>query len=142
VSVSVPTSIPSRDQGRSDWAQSVAVDAERAKLTVDLFAPSAALQGVQNVTLFGRRALGAWGVEPLLASVIPGCVVARGRPCRELLTRARYRGDQHLGYRAYLDMIYAEGQVGEAHAGATGAPPDESIGAEMEEPPPAEEPLE
>jgi hypothetical protein len=65
-------------------------------------APSAALTGVVNVTLFGRRILSAWGVQTRLASSIPGCVVAVGSPFPGLAARVRYRGEAHSGYDLYV----------------------------------------
>jgi hypothetical protein len=66
-------------------------------------APSAALPGVSNVTVFGRRMLGTWNVPTRLASSVPGCVVAVGAPPSGLATRVRYFGQQHDGFAAYVE---------------------------------------
>ncbi|MEW6582583.1 MAG: RES domain-containing protein, partial [Actinomycetota bacterium] len=45
-----------------------------------VLAPSAALPGATNLTLFGPRLLSGWGEEPKLAACLPACVVAVGAP--------------------------------------------------------------
>lgn len=55
-----------------------------------VIAPSAALSGVLNVTIFGRRVLSAWGEPPRLASSIPACLAAIGSPPLHLLGQVRY----------------------------------------------------
>lgn len=66
-----------------------------------VLAPSAALPGAVNLTLFGPRLWSTWGVPTRLASDIPACVVAVGAPAPGLAARVRYRGAAHAGWRAY-----------------------------------------
>lgn len=67
--------------------------------------PSAALPGVTNVTLFGRRMLSTWGSPSKLSSSIPGCVVAVGSPPLGIAVRTRYFGTSHAGLIAYADGV-------------------------------------
>jgi hypothetical protein len=67
-----------------------------------ILAPSAALPGTLNLTLFGPRVLAAWGTPPKLASSIPVCALARGAPASTNLTqRVRYQGSRHTDLVAY-----------------------------------------
>jgi RES domain len=66
-------------------------------------APSAALPGATNVTIFGRRMVSSWSAPTRLASSIPGCIVAVGRAPLGLATRTRHFGEQHSGLAAHLD---------------------------------------
>ncbi|HET7138508.1 MAG TPA: RES family NAD+ phosphorylase [Gaiellaceae bacterium] len=74
-------------------------------------APSAALPGAINVTLFGSRMRATWTHEPQLASAIPACVVAVGSPPPGLVARVRQFGDSHTGYDAYLDRAAESGRA-------------------------------
>ena len=64
-----------------------------------VLAPSAALPGAVNLTLFGSRLSVEWDFpEPaLLASFVPSKRLAVGRPPDELLAHVRHRGERHPG---------------------------------------------
>ena len=64
-------------------------------------APSAALPGATNVTIFGWRMLSTWSESTRLASSIAGCVVAVGGPRGGLAARVRHFGDAHTGFAKY-----------------------------------------
>ena len=68
-------------------------------------APSAALPGALNITLFGRRIRTTWAQPTLLASAVPACVVAVGCPPAGLVPRVRQFGDPHAGYDLYFDQL-------------------------------------
>jgi RES domain-containing protein len=52
--------------------------------------PSAAIPGVLNVAIFGRRFKSMWGQEPKTTSAMPACLVAVGSPPPGLADRVRY----------------------------------------------------
>lgn len=54
-----------------------------------VIAPSAALDGHPNLTLFGARRPIGWLSHPALASTVPATLAAIGRPPRGLLQRVR-----------------------------------------------------
>lgn len=58
-------------------------------LAVGVVAPSAALPGHRNLTLFGPRRPITWGRQPALASAIPTAQAAIGRPPEGLVDRVR-----------------------------------------------------
>jgi RES domain len=58
-------------------------------------APSAALPGSLNLTLFGPRMASSWGRPPLLASSLPATVLTKGAPPPGLLGRVRRIGAPH-----------------------------------------------
>ena len=62
-----------------------------------VLAPSAALPGDVNLTLFGPRLAVSWAFpdEKRLASFVPAKVLAVGRPPDELLSRVRHHGQRH-----------------------------------------------
>ena len=62
-------------------------------------APSAALPGALNVTLFGPRYSIRWMVQPVTASAIPAAVAAVGCPPPGIVGRVRRHGDRHEGHR-------------------------------------------
>lgn len=63
-----------------------------------VLAPSAALPGAVNLTLFGARLAVAWDSgENRLAAFVPARQVAVGRPPDDLLARVRHRGARHAG---------------------------------------------
>ena len=66
-------------------------------------APSAALPGATNVTIFGRRMLSSWNAPSRLASSIPGCIVAVGHAPPGIAERTRHFGEEHAGLAAHLD---------------------------------------
>jgi hypothetical protein len=64
-------------------------------------APSAALPGCLNLTLFGPRIISGWSRERKLASSIPAAVVAVGAPPAGLAARTRFFGHLHVGHDEY-----------------------------------------
>lgn len=66
-----------------------------------VLAPSAALPGVLNLTLFGPRIASGWSRERKLASSVPAAVVGVGAPASGLAARVRFIGNAHLGYETY-----------------------------------------
>jgi RES domain len=79
---------------------------EGARLRADGFsgviAPSAALPGASNLTLFGARMMSTWDRPPLLASSVPATIITKGAPPPGLLTRVRRRGAAHSGLVEHL----------------------------------------
>jgi hypothetical protein len=67
-----------------------------------VLAPSAALPGALNLTLFGPRTVSTWGRPPLLASSLPATIVAKGAPPPGLLPRVRRVGTPHAGLLAHV----------------------------------------
>jgi hypothetical protein len=78
-------------------------------------APSAALPGFTNVTVFGRRMLSTWGTPSRLASSIPACIAAVGRPAPGLASRVRHIGMSHSAYEAYLDQRAEDVRIERLH---------------------------
>jgi RES domain-containing protein len=66
-----------------------------------VIAPSAALPGATNLTLFGPRVSISWDSAPTLASAIPAAVVTRGAPPQGLVARVRFRGQTHASFRQF-----------------------------------------
>jgi RES domain-containing protein len=66
-----------------------------------ILAPSAALPGEVNLTLFGPRVASAWERRPLLASSLPATVMTKGAPPPGLLSRVRLIGSPHDGLAAF-----------------------------------------
>jgi hypothetical protein len=66
-----------------------------------VLAPSAALPGALNLTIFGARTTSTWGQEPLLASSMAATMIARGGPPQGLLPRVRHYGQAHADYEAF-----------------------------------------
>lgn len=66
-----------------------------------VLAPSAALPGAINLTLFGPRVASTWGRPPLLASSLPATVIAKGAPPAGLVGRVRRIGARHAGLVEY-----------------------------------------
>jgi RES domain len=64
-------------------------------------APSAALRGAVNLTLFGPRVASTWNRPPLLASSLPASVITKGAPPPGLLARVRQIGAPHADFVAY-----------------------------------------
>ena len=73
----------------------------RALNYAGVLAPSAALAGATNLTLFGPRIASTWGRTTLLASSIPALVITKGAPPPGLLERVRHSGMQHAGLAAH-----------------------------------------
>ncbi len=66
-----------------------------------ILAPSAALPGAVNLSLFGPRMASTWNRPPLLASSLPATVITKGAPPPGLLTQVRQIGTPHAGLVAY-----------------------------------------
>jgi RES domain-containing protein len=60
-----------------------------------VIAPSAALPGSTNLTLFGPRVAASWESPPILASSIPTHQIAVGSPPAGIVGRVRFRGERH-----------------------------------------------
>lgn len=73
-----------------------------------VIAPSAALPGGRNLTLFGPRIASTWGVRPVLASSIPATQIAVGSPPEGIVGRVRHWGESHAEYRAFVSARRAE----------------------------------
>jgi RES domain-containing protein len=70
-----------------------------------VIAPSAALPGTLNLTLFGGRIAVDWNSTPHLASSISAAVLTKGAPPPGLLPRVRHYGTRHAGFQAYARAI-------------------------------------
>lgn len=66
-----------------------------------VLAPSAALPGEVNLTLFGPRVAAKWDRRPLLASSLPATIMTKGAPPPGLLPRVRQLGTSHGGLEAF-----------------------------------------
>lgn len=66
-----------------------------------VLAPSAALPGAINLTLFGPRMASTWDRPPLLASSLPATVMTKGAPPPGLLARVRQVSTPHAALVAY-----------------------------------------
>jgi RES domain len=66
-----------------------------------VFAPSAALPGAVNLTLFGAKVASSWGVRPLLASSIPATTIAVGAPPEGVVEKVRQQGEAHALYEQF-----------------------------------------
>lgn len=69
-----------------------------------VLAPSAALPGELNLTLFGPRVAIDWGAVPSLASAIPAKVLTIGSPPPTLLDKVRYKGQSHAAFEEFLKL--------------------------------------
>jgi hypothetical protein len=67
-------------------------------------APSAALRGAVNITLFGPRRVIEFDRRPALASAVPGAITAIGRPPTGLLNRVERR----VGFPTLFQTLGAE----------------------------------
>jgi RES domain-containing protein len=81
-----------------------------------ILAPSAALPGEINLTLFGPRMASAWDRPPLLASSLPATIITKGAPPPGLLARVRQIGAPHRGLRAYRSTRGATTGIGDGEA--------------------------
>lgn len=66
-----------------------------------VLAPSAALPGTVNLTIFGPRIASNWDREPLLASSVPAIRIAVGAPPEGIVDRVRHKGEQHAGLKQH-----------------------------------------
>jgi hypothetical protein len=80
----------------------------RALNYAGVIAPSAALPGAANLTLFGARVASTWGRPPLLASSIPTTIIAKGAPPPGLLARVRQKGTVHAAFAAHTKACPAK----------------------------------
>jgi RES domain-containing protein len=83
-----------RCQAEADWLISHGVAA--------VLAPSAALPGSVNVTVFGARVEVSWTTERRLTSQMPVQRLQTSAPPVGLTSRVRYFGEAHVGLEAYL----------------------------------------
>ena len=67
-----------------------------------VLAPSAALPGSVNLTLFGSRIASRWGIPSALASSIPATEIAVGSPPEGIVDRVRQKGEPDPVLEAYL----------------------------------------
>jgi hypothetical protein len=67
-----------------------------------VLAPSAALPGATNLTLFGPRVASTWGVRTLLVSSLPATKIAVGSPPEGIVERVRQLGETHELYEQYI----------------------------------------
>ena len=80
-----------------------------------VLAPSAALPGALNLTLFGPRMASTWDRAPFLASSIPATVITKGAPPPGLLQRVRRIGSAHSGLVEYTANRSAKPESAEAN---------------------------
>lgn len=73
-----------------------------------VLAPSAALSGALNVTLFGPKMMSTWGRPPLLTSSIPAMIITKGAPPPGLLPRVRHYRVEHAGLSEHLAGLRAK----------------------------------
>lgn len=83
--------LTAEDLTADDWQPCQRAAAALRKEFRGLLAPSAALDGATNLTLFGSRRLVDLDDDVALASAIPGAMVAIGRPPPRLLPLVRRR---------------------------------------------------
>jgi RES domain-containing protein len=74
----------------------------RALNYAGVLAPSAALPGAVNLTLFGPRMASTWDRPNLLASSIPATIITKGAPPPGLLGKVRHIRSTHAGLMAHL----------------------------------------
>jgi RES domain-containing protein len=67
-----------------------------------VIAPSAALPGSTNLTLFGPRIASSWGSPPILASSIPTHQIAIGAPPAGIAGRVRFPGERHETFECWV----------------------------------------
>lgn len=66
-----------------------------------VLAPSAALPGVRNLTLFGPKVAVDWESDASLASAVPARVLTIGSPPSGLYARVRRYGEAHTDFEAF-----------------------------------------
>jgi RES domain len=86
-----------------------------------VLAPSAALPGALNVTLFGARMMSTWDRPKFLASSIPATIITKGAPPPGLLLRVRHLGAPHSGLVEYLAKRAQKHTVTDPDEGASAA---------------------
>ena len=94
-----------------------------------VIAPSAALPGTANVTIFGARILGDWTRRfPTFGSSVPATIAAVGSPCPGLVDRVRFFGDEHSEYDEYARIEAV--RASPPPQGATGSDPESQSGSQ------------
>lgn len=78
-------------------------------------APSAALSGSNNLTLFGPRIASTWQTRPLLVSSIPAMKIAVGAPPEGIVERVRHRGERHMLYEKFRASMRTRERPGRAN---------------------------
>lgn len=79
-----------------------------------VLAPSAALPGSRNLTLFGPSIASTWQVRPLLSSSIPATKIAVGAPPEGIVERVRHIGEKHELYEEFRVAARSRRQAGGA----------------------------
>lgn len=69
-----------------------------------VLAPSAALPGAVNLTLFGAKIASTWRRRPPLASSVPATRIAVGSPPDGVVYRVRHVGEAHESYEEFQAM--------------------------------------
>ena len=69
-----------------------------------VLAPSAALPGSLNLTVFGPRIASRWNQPATLASSIPATEIAVGSPPEGIVSRVRQRGESHPIYDLFAEQ--------------------------------------
>jgi hypothetical protein len=85
-----------------------------------VLAPSAALPGSLNLTLFGPRIASTLHLRPLLASSIPAAKIAVGAPPEGVVDRVRHRGERHSLYEEFRTGVPAQRRTGDFPSGGGG----------------------
>jgi hypothetical protein len=67
-----------------------------------VLSPSAALPGSVNLTLFGQRVPIRWNAQVQISAAVPVQALATGQPASGLVSRVRYRDQQHPDLLSYL----------------------------------------
>ncbi|MGC1851148.1 MAG: RES family NAD+ phosphorylase [Solirubrobacterales bacterium] len=86
-----------------------------------ILAPSAALPGSLNLTLFGPRIASTLQLRSLLASSIPAMKVAVGAPPEGVVERVRQRGERHSLYEEFRAGVPARRRTSEENWGPSGS---------------------
>jgi hypothetical protein len=86
-----------------------------------VMAPSAALPGTVNVTLFSARMMSTWDRPKFLASSIPATIITKGAPPPGLLPRVRRLGASHSGLVEHLANRAQRTTAADPDQGGSGA---------------------
>jgi hypothetical protein len=68
-----------------------------------VLAPSAALPGCVNLTIFGPKVLASWSRPTRLVAEMAGCMVAIGSSPDEIREQVRHYGAAHAEFEAFID---------------------------------------
>lgn len=98
-----PRALVDEDYGRCE----LEADRLRENGFRGVLAPSAALPGAVNLTLFGRRLMVPWDYpeDRLMASFVRAKRLVVGRPPEELLSMVRHRGEPHGLLKDHLATV-------------------------------------